>query len=106
MPKKKADDSSEKSRSSSIISRKAASVAKAVKKGAKAASRPFKKVKRAISTLSISTHSARSCSPTPTESDDGEPINIDNPASEALDERDNGDTNVSGEIDPKKELGK
>jgi hypothetical protein len=108
MPKRKpSDQSSTQSRTESVISRKAASLKKAVKNGADVLVRPFKKAKRALSSrsaYSAPSHSSRS-SPAPDVDDDV--INIDDISDHADSVADNSDAGSTTpiDVDPHAELG-
>jgi hypothetical protein len=86
---------------SSIISGKATSLKKSVQKGAKAIARPFKKLKKSISTASM--RSIRSCSSTTVSSSDNENVGHDN-ESNADGQGDGGGSEPEVELTPQEEL--
>jgi len=89
---------------SSIISGKAASLKRSVQKGAKAAARPFKKLKQSLSTSSRSLHSRSS---TTLPQSDNEAGNTNDNASSHCEDVHNSDSEPEPEpeLTPEQELG-
>lgn len=87
---------------SSLVSSKAASLKKSVRKGTKAIARPFKKLKQSLSTSSRSSRSRSS--PTFLQSDNEAGNSDDNVGSDHQEIHDS-DSNPEVELTPEQELG-